>query len=274
MGTETGLMGLDQSKPAMFKRLRIAILLYVLLFVAGAQFITSRVATDWDTPLWVEVHPINGDGSIVTQTYVDALRESDFEAVEQFFRREAGRFGISLERPVRIVLGPQFHGLLPELKPDVSVLGTLAWSLQMRWAAVRVGWQSDGPSPDVLLFAVYHDGERVAMLERSGALRKGLIAVANVFADRASQGSNQVVFAHELLHTLGATDKYNPANNLPLHPHGFGEPGREPLYPQRRAEIMAGRIAIGPEQAQIPTSLQQVVVGPATAAEIRWQNTH
>jgi hypothetical protein len=33
---------------------------------------------------------------------------------------------------------------------------------------------------------------------------------------------------------------------------------------------MAGRRALAPAQAEMPDSLQGVVVGPLTAAEIRW----
>ena len=83
-----------------------------------------------------------------------------------------------------------------------------------------------------------------AELPHSVGLRKLLLGVAHVFANRRQQPVNNVVIAHELMHTLGATDKYDPANNLPIFPQGFAEPDREPLYPQRFAEIMGGRIPI------------------------------
>ncbi len=40
----------------------------------------------------------------------------------------------------------------------------------------------------------------------------------------AASGGNQVVVAHELLHTLGATDKYARASGQPLEPDGLGDP--------------------------------------------------
>lgn len=256
----------------MFKHLRIAILLYVLLFVAVGQLVTAITTTNWEHPLWVEVHPINGDSSPQTQTYIERLEENDFDAVEEFFSREAQRFGLELEQPVRVLLAPRYEGNLPELSAGASAIDMLIWSLKMRWLATRLSWQSDRPRPDARLFAVYHDSKEANVLERSGALRKGLIAVANVFADRSARGSNQVIFAHELLHTLGANDKYNPKDNTPLFPIGFADPNAKPLYPQRRAEIMAGRIPVGPLDAAMPASLKQVIVGPATAAEIRWRD--
>ena len=54
-------------------------------------------------------------------------------------------------------------------------------------------------------------------------------------------GANDMVMAHELLHTLGATDKYDPASDAPRFPEGYGDPRQVPLYPQQFAELMAGR---------------------------------
>jgi hypothetical protein len=35
-------------------------------------------------------------------------------------------------------------------------------------------------------------------------------------------------------------------------------------------ELMAGRVAVSPSDAEIPASLEQMLVGPATAREIGW----
>jgi len=56
----------------------------------------------------------------------------------------------------------------------------------------------------------------------------------------------------------------------PLYPQGFAEPQRQPRYPQRFAEIMAGRRPLSPAEFDMPDSLREVVVGALTAAEIRW----
>jgi hypothetical protein len=78
------------------------------------------------------------------------------------------------------------------------------------------------------------------------------------------------VIAHELLHTVGATDKYDFADDAPRFPEGYGNPGQVPLYPQRTAELMAGRRVLAPGQWQQAASLDEVVIGPTTALEIRW----
>jgi hypothetical protein len=96
------------------------------------------------------------------------------------------------------------------------------------------------------------------------------MAVTHLYADPRARGSNHVVLAHELLHTLGATDKYQGETGQPLDPVGLGDPRQSPRYPQRSGEIMAGRIAISAREAVMPDDLRQMSVGPVTAAEIGW----
>ena len=148
--------------------------------------------------------------------------------------------------------------------------GVIAWSLKLRHWAWRKQGQQPGPDPDVHIYMVFHDPADNQVLAHSLGLQKGLIGVVNAFASRRMAGSNNVVLAHELLHTLGATDKYDPATNMPLHPDGYAEPQRQPLHPQDNAEIMGGRIPRSQDEAVTPISLKSVVVGPLTAAEIRW----
>jgi hypothetical protein len=151
-----------------------------------------------------------------------------------------------------------------------SLLGVMWWSLEMRWLALKLDWRSSGPKPDIVAFAVYHEPTESAVLDPSTGLRKGLIAVTNLFASRDERGSNQVVLAHELLHTLGATDKYSLASNLPRFPDGFADPTLKPSLPQKKAELMAGRIPLDEQHAVMPESLRTVVIGRVTAEEIGW----
>ena len=260
-----------QAGHLVFKRFRIAILLYILLFVALGQFLASQRATDWDDSLWVDVYPVNGSGSQQAQTFIDSLRSDSFASVERFFEAQSSIYGIDLERPFRIRVAAQLDTDLPRVPDDGGFLSSITWSLKMRWFVTRLHWASDTPTPDITLFAIYHDGESGVTLDRSTALRKGMIAVANLFGSRSSRGSNQMIMAHELLHTLGATDKYDLATSLPYHPIGFAHPDREPLYPQTHAELMAGRIPIRADRASVPASLDKVVIGAATALEIGWQ---
>lgn len=253
----------------MLRKLRIAALLYVLVFVAGGHLLTQMRARSWEDPLLVTVHPVAGDDSPVTQARIERLDRAEFDPLVKFFAGEASRYGVRVETPLGFQLaepGP----IVPPRLAGRSFVDALVFSLRLRWAALTANRHAELPSPDITLFVVFHDGASMPTLEHSIGLRKGLVAVAHLFADPSAAGSNRVVIAHELLHTLGATDKYDPLTNLPLHPDGYAEPYAAPLHPQTKAELMAGRIPVSATSAEIPEGLHAVVVGPATAAEIGW----
>ena len=73
-----------------------------------------------------------------------------------------------------------------------------------------------------------------------------------------------------MLHTLGATDKYDPRTTLPQFPDGFAEPQKSPRFPQAFAELMGGRIPVSDSRAEIPDDLSRCRVGTATARELKW----
>src|SRR5690606_16341637 len=130
-----------------------------------------------------------------------------------FFAREAQRFGVPLERPFRIELAAPRSLDVPVLSSSPSLPEAVIFGLKLRWLALRLGWSDALPPGDITVLAVFHDGEVTSTLDRSTGLQKGMVAVANLSAARAAAGSNHVVLAHELLHTLGATDKYDLATN-------------------------------------------------------------
>ena len=122
----------------------------------------------------------------------------------------------------------------------------------------------------IRMFVLYHDPASLERAPDSHGLQKGLVGVVHAFAAREMTGSNDIVIAHEFLHTVGASDKYDFASGQPLYPNGYAEPDRKPLYPQPAAEIMAGRRALSEQESEMPRTLNNVVVGPATASEIHW----
>lgn len=255
---------------SVLRMLRIGILAYALLMVAVLAWLARARSTDWDDTLYMAVYPVDGDGSARTRAYLAGLSEEAFAPVSEFVAREGARHGLTLAEPLAIELGTEAPA--PPAPPaSDNPLAAIVWSLRLRFHAARVQHAQDLPAPDVRMFVVYHDPERHPRLAHSLGLQKGLVGVVNAFAADDYAGRNAVVIAHELMHTLGATDKYDPATSLPLHPDGYAEPDREPLYPQRRVEIMGGRIPLSPTAAEMPNGLAQCVVGALTASEIRWQ---
>lgn len=251
----------------MWRKFRIGILLLILLFVALNTYFDRVYSTDWKNALRVAVFPINADGSATAEAYIRALPATALQPIESFFASEANHYSVALEAPIRMTVAQPLQELPPMISPDAGALSVMTWSLRMRYWA----WRVDGPpGTDIKLFVLYHDPQRSSVLPHSLGMQKGLYGVVHVFADRTMEGSNDTVIAHELLHTLGATDKYRPGDNRPRHPDGYAEPHREPLYPQSFAELMGGRIPVSADEAKIPESLRSVMIGPRTAAEIGW----
>lgn len=253
----------------MFKTLRIVVLLLILATVAQEAWLAKSRAVSWQDPLQVAIYPINGDGSAAAASYVQGLRPDAFASIERFFDDEARRQGRAILHPVKITLGPAVASLPPQPQRGGSVLDNVIWSLKMRYWA----WRHDavpGMKPQVRLFVLFFDNATHDRLPHSVGVKQGMIGLINAFATNGMAGSNAVIITHELLHTVGATDKYDFATNLPRFPDGFAEPDRTPRYPQAFAEIMGGRIPVSESRAEIPVTLDQTLIGAATAAEIGW----
>ncbi len=253
----------------MFKAIRISILLFILFMVAVGTWLTQARSTDWNNSLWVKIYPINGDGSDASNSYISGLSVETFAGIEEFAAREVERYGRNLARPVRIELGSPIHEQPPSIGDATNALDVMLWSLKMRWWVSSITDDQDHIDPDVRIFVRYHSAESALALENSVGVRKGMYGVVNGYSSRRLRGRNNVVIAHEFLHTLGATDKYDPTNAQPLAPDGLAEPDRSPLYPQKKAEIMGGRIPLAEDDAVVPQSLKYVIIGPLTAQEIR-----
>lgn len=253
----------------MWHAIRIIVLLFVLATVAQAAWLARTRTTEWKTSLTVAVYPINGDDSAAADAYIRRLRADSFAPIAEFMKAQAARYGVNLYWPVEVRLAPVVASRPPVPPHGRGTLGVMLWSLNMRYWA----YFQDAPlgaRPDVRIFVMYFDPDRHQRLAHSTGLEKGLIGVVNAFASDEMADSNKVVIVHELLHTLGATDKYDLASNRPLFPDGYADVQQDPLHPQIRAEIMAGRIPVSPERSEIPQGLHEVSVGAKTAREINW----
>ena len=255
----------------MWRNIRIAILTAVLAGVAYGAWLDQRRTTSWEYTVRVGAFPVNADGSAVAAAYVEALNEAQLRPVSDFIAREARRYGVALDTPVDIRLYPPPATAPPVLAPDAGLVGRALWSLKLRRYRAQVIGNIARSRPKIALFLQYHDPARSSVLPHSLGLQRGLTGVVHLFATRSQAAQNAIVTAHELLHTFGATDKYDPANDAPVYPGGFAEPLREPRYPQRYAEIMAGRVPLAPDRQEMPDDLSQVLIGPVTAAEIGWR---
>jgi hypothetical protein len=253
-----------------WRKVRIAILLLILGVAAYSNWYDRLSTTDWDETLHVGVFPVDEASNAVARDYIGHLAENRVADIEKFLNGEAHDYGIAIARPVSVELYPPVMERPPERAADANILQNMWWSLKLRMYARRASRASGKPPPQVRIFVLYHDPTFSQAVPHSVGMQKGLVGVVHAFADAGMTRTNNVVITHEILHTLGASDKYDPLTLAPLYPIGYAEPDRQPRFPQSFTEIMAGRYAIDARTFEMPESLDDVVVGDATALEIRW----
>ena len=254
-----------------FRNLRILLLLLIFSTVAiysKSQLLTS---TAWLEPLQISIYPINGDNNPKTTQYIQNLNHASFSEIDNFMTRESKKFNILEEIPTQTTLGPEVLKSPPP-PPDIesrTALSTILWSLKLRYWVWKNTPDNKPNLNRVRIFVLYYQPNDTQPLAHSLGIQKGLIGVVHAFANKKQDKQNNIVIAHELLHTVGASDKYD-SNNQPIFPDGYAEPNRDPRYPQYRAEIMSGRIPSSPADSEMAVSLKRCIIGSRTAREINW----
>jgi hypothetical protein len=253
-----------------FRFIRLLTLLLIIIgvgiYVQGQRLTT----TNWASPVDVVVFPVNGDGSAATSAYIESLQPSAFDAIDRFFTAQARRYDVPETRPFVTRRGATVAERPPAPPlPQDSLLTRMTWSLKFRFWAWRHTPDSVSNYRRVRVFAVYHQPRDDNELPHSLGIQKGLLGLVHCYADTGSARHNHIVIAHEVLHTVGASDKY-AADGRAVFPEGLAEPEKRPLFPQRFAEIMAGSVALSEIESLTPPSLRQCAVGPRTAREIGW----
>lgn len=252
----------------MWRKIRIAVLLFVLATVIHRAWLQDQ-QLQWRDTVHITLYPINVDGDSETARYISKLDATQFQPIADFLAQESQRYELGLSQPFQLRLGPVVEKLPPRPPHSGGIMQAILWSLHFRWWAWRHSPTTAMPA-DMQLYLLYHDPQQHDVLPHSTALNKGRLGMINVYALDGAEKQNAVVIAHELLHAVGATDKYDRANNLPIFPQGYAEPDKHPRYPQTLAEIMAGRVPLSSDEAVIPADLSQTLIGDKTAAEIGW----
>jgi hypothetical protein len=243
------------------------------VLVAGRTLLDRYRTTSWKHAVAVGVFPLNADGSAAAAATIAGLTQAELQPIANFIALEAQRYGVTLAAPVTVRIYAAPATLPPQLAPGAGVLARLSWSLRTRWYCWRAINALPRSAPTIALFLLYHDPATNALLPHSSGMQRGLMGIVHVYAARDAMAENNIVTAHELLHTFGATDKYSLTNNAPLYPDGYADPLQSPRFPQTRAEIMAGRMAISDNEQVMAANFDEVVVGPRTAREIGWSAT-
>ncbi|WP_180006056.1 hypothetical protein [Acinetobacter sp. YH12237] len=251
----------------MWKKIRILCLLLVLLVVAVNAWRDQN--QDWNKPIIVLLHPINADGRSNTQNYINTLNINNLNSAQDYLKQASLQYRW---QPIALYFkqGRELKQLPPKVPEQASLLSTVLWSLKFRFYAWQQRQSSDGAAT-VTLYLNYYDPSQTQILKHSTALQKGKIGSVNLFASAAHSQRNTLVMVHELLHTFGATDKYDLSTGQPIYPIGYADPNQQPLYPQRQAELMAGYVPLSQSKSKIPESLQQTRINEITAIELGWK---
>ncbi|NOR68366.1 MAG: hypothetical protein GQ532_01500 [Methylomarinum sp.] len=253
-----------------FKCFRIITLLMIfvgLAFYSKTQKLKSR---SWSSPLEIIIYPMNSEDSPIVEDYITQLDSTSFEDIDQFFKDEAEHYELSITQPTATQLGKIIQTFPPEPPATPANFLELAWwSIKFRYWAYQATPDELSNLHRVRIFVHYHQQTEGKLLQHSLGLNKGLLSIVHAFASKDQEQQNNIVIAHEFLHTVGATDKYN-ANNQAVFPDGYADPEQQPLFPQLKAEIMSGRIPLSSNLSKMAASLDHCIIGNKTANEINW----
>lgn len=257
---------------SVFKLIRVVFLLSILLVILLGTWMTEKRMAEWERPIWVTVYPIAADDDPDTARYLKNIDLDTFSDVNRFMDRESKPYGFTVTPAFRFQIAPPGQELPPPLPDQFEPAAVAWWSLKMRWWAWMRDIESDLVTPDIQMFVLFHSLNAEQEAGISVGMRKGRYGIVNTYARETYDSTNLIVFTHEMLHVLGATDKYVMATGDPIFPHGYAEPDKRPLHPQEKAEIMGGRIPISSFSSVMPDSLDECRIGRLTAEEIGFFN--
>jgi hypothetical protein len=255
-----------------FYAIRVGVLLAVLggvLIYAAKDYSARHQRRSWRRPLEIAL-------ILLERGEVDPDALARFEArvseLELTLARQFARYGGKLT-PIHF----RRFGPVPQRGPPPLAAGDPGpfEPLRLSFALWRFARDSDAAagltaSFDGKIYVLLSEpkSERQALVEGLGE-EGGRIAVTSIELSEDSVDFGLFVVTHEMLHLLGATDRYGPDGNAVL-PDGLGEPELRPTYPQPGAEVMARGRVISPGQEVPPGHLDELRVGHKTATEIGW----
>jgi hypothetical protein len=255
-----------------FYRIRVTLLLLVLagvLLWAVNDWWRRRERQAWTHPLRVALVLVEREA--IAPATLSALSSRAFE-LERRLNREFERHGGAGIVPFSVVVkGPVSASLDPPHVTEQDVWGLARHSYALwRWTRDvdrRGGVEWRGY--DARIYLVLRPSRGELNFVEGESEDGGRVGVAEADVDDGMLDLALFVAAHELFHTLGASDKYDATGHA-VFPAGFAEPERVPLYPQRGAELMARNLPLSPTSERPPETLTELWIGSETAREIGW----
>jgi hypothetical protein len=251
-------------------KIRISALLAILVVVvlyALANVRSRRARTEWTRPLNVALVLVR-DGA-VDPAAIAALK-ARVATLQDRMADELHRYRAAPDRPFLFVAqGPvDLPAPAPKLEGDgVTDLLAHSWKLS-RWVAkIDDAAHMRASAYDTAVYVVLRPAVGTSRFVEGDSEQGGRIGTLEVELDASMVDFALFVTAHELLHTLGALDKYDETGRTKI-PEGLADP--DAPYPQSFAEVMARGRVIAPGHEEPPDSLELLRVNAATAKEIGW----
>ncbi len=249
-----------------------ALLAGVLLY-AWRDYEQRHSRTEWQSPLRVGVIILDfgqSDGGL--DDSVLTLLAGRAATLGQRLSSEFERYRDADFQMVRVIpYGPVFVKRKPPELTGEGLWASLVHTYELWRYTSQVDQAAEVPSGlDSRIYVVAEpvtDEER--KLVEGFSQQGGHLGIARVQLDESTIDLGLFVVAHELMHTLGATDRYDESGRTQI-PDGLGNPAQRPLYPQLTAEVMARNRVVSPGNEVPPDTLDELSVGPITAAEIGW----
>jgi len=253
---------------------RVAILLSVLLVVvlyAGQDIYRRKHRNDWDHTLDIAIIVLQrGD---VDPKAIQMMRERvpalEERLTAEFRRRRPGAgikpFHIELFGPVTVESAP--------VLPSSDRVMEHAKEMYAQWKTLSaIDKRAEvhaGAFDSRVYVTVVKPMSNARKLVEGASEDNGRIATVQIELAQDMVDVALFVSTHELLHTLGASDKYDETGRTKI-PEGLAEPDAIPRYPQKLAEVMARNRMVSETKEKIPEKLDELAVGPLTAREIGW----
>jgi hypothetical protein len=250
---------------------RVTVLVAVLAIVAlyaWRDVARRKERTEWKRTLDVAIVIVR-DGAVNAEAI--ATLRTETRELEAALARQFARYRDTPARPFSFVAyGPAELGEPLPAPPGDGFWAAAKYAWQLRGFTGDVDARAGVPSRgfDARIYLVVRPPSDRGFVEGMSE-HGGRVGVALAELDESTVGLSLFVAAHELFHTLGATDRYD-ASGRTLFPDGFAEPDKSPLVPQRYAELMARNRPLDAEREVPPTSLGELFVGKKTADEVGW----
>jgi hypothetical protein len=262
----------DDERSTLFRRARVAVLLSILVVViayAVTDVRSRRARTEWRRTLEVAIVVVRA--APIDEGAVPALVERAV-ALDAALDAEMRRYRQGGPAPFHFtVLGPIDGAPPPRADADglwAAITHSLALTMWTRDVDARASVNRRAFDARIYVSARPR-ASRTRVSVEGDSEPGGRVGTVSVDLDATSADYALAVVAHEALHTLGATDKYGSDGRV-VEPGGLAEPDAVPRYPQSKYEVMTRGRLVAPGVERAPGDLDELGVGPATAAEIRW----